>query len=330
MERRLTSLLKKQSYSLRELAKELGHTQKDIRERIRDLRKKGVGVKSQKQRFFIPHNPEPGVNSLTLKGPSYKLGLIGDSHLCSKYERLDVLENLYDIFEAEGIDTVLHAGNWIEGEARFNTYDVTVRGMDDQIQYLADHYPSRSGITTYSVAGDDHEGWYAKREGIDIGKHAEHIMHDFGRTDWRHLDYMESYINLQHPKSKKIANLLLMHPGGGSSYAVSYRPQKIVESFSGGEKPAVLVIGHYHKISYNRIRNVHAIQVGCQQDQTPFMRKKLIDAHIGGVICELKQDEKTGAIFSCKTEFICYFNKGFANNRWNYTGPVSKVNKETF
>ena len=111
--------------------------------------------------------------------------------------------------------------------------------------------------------------------------------------------------------------MLVMHPGGGSAYATSYRPQKIVESFEGGEKPAVLLLGHYHKLSVNLVRNVWALQIGCTQDQTVFMRKKNIDAHIGGMKVKLEQDPDTGAIIACETQIIRYFNKGYKNNRWS-------------
>lgn len=167
-----------------------------------------------------------------------------------------------------------------------------------------------------------------QREGLDIGKHAERIMREAGREDWHNLGYMEAFVSLRHRKTSRTSQLLVMHPGVGSAYSVSYRPQKIVESFSGGSKPAVLLIGHYHKLSQNLIRNVWALQTGTQQDQTPFMRKKGIDAHVGGGICRLKQDMH-GAIVACQVEFFSYFDRGYYNNRWNYAGPVTLPARKT-
>jgi hypothetical protein len=132
-----------------------------------------------------------------------------------------------------------------------------------------------------------------------------------------------SFVNLQHRKTGKECRLLAIHPGGGSSYAVSYAPQRIVESLSGGEKPAILMIGHYHKMSYNMIRNVHTIQCGTTQDQTPFMRKKRIDAHVGGGVAYFEQDPKTGAIVRGVVEFFTYYNKGYYNGRWSHGGKVT-------
>jgi hypothetical protein len=267
-----------------------------------------------------PTDAEPVYHSR--QDGTYLFGVCSDNHLGSKHERLDVLNDLYDKFAAEGVDRVFNAGNWIEGEASFNRHEIKVHGMDNQLEHLADNYPQREGIVTYSVAGDDHEGWYGQREGIDIGKHAERIMGDHGRADWVHLGYMESFVSLVNAKSGEVAQLLLQHPGGGSSYALSYVIQKIVESFEGGEKPAVLISGHYHKLWTGDIRNVWCLMAGCTQDQTTFMRKKRLSAHVGGLIVRLRQDAETGAITACRPEMFRYFNRGYYNNRWSNSGET--------
>lgn len=67
-----------------------------------------------------------------------------------------------------------------------------------------------------------------------------------------------------------------------NSYAISYRMQKIIESFTGGEKPNVLITGHDHKSNMlPSQRNIHGISAGCLQNQTPWMRQKKLAAHKG-------------------------------------------------
>ena len=252
----------------------------------------------------------------------FKFGALGDTHICSKYARLDVLEKLYDAFVAAGVTTVFHTGNWIDGEARFNVYDLTVRGMDQQCRHLAKVYPQRPGITTYAVAGDDHEGWYAQREGVDIGAYAESKFREIGRTDWVNLGYMEAAVLLKHPEGGPEAVISVVHPGGGSSYAVSYSIQKIIEGLDGGEKPAIGLYGHYHKMMFANIRNVWTFQTACCQDQTPFMRKKKLDAHVGGWIVNATLDKETGAIVRCSGDAMRFFNRGYYNERWSHSGDV--------
>lgn len=320
----ITGLLKRKRHTTEAIVQASGCDPLHVELVIQQMQDRGVLVYLFGDEWGLEKNPKPDNPQFTYDArpdSTYLFGFMGDSHLCSKYERLDVLNDLYDRFANAGVDRVFNAGNWIDGEARFNKHDLLVHGMDAQIAYLVDNYPVKPGIVTYAVAGDDHEGWYGQREGVDIGKHAARMMGEAGRTDWVHLGYMEAFIQLRSPTGK-IAQLLNIHPGGGSAYAHSYRPQKIVEGFSGGEKPSVLLVGHYHKQSYNIMRNVHAIQCGCQQDQTPFMRKKGIDAHVGGGICKLTQDEQ-GAIIACQVEFFTYYNTGYYNNRWSHGGSVT-------
>lgn len=253
---------------------------------------------------------------------TFTIGAMGDTHLCSKYERLDVLHDLYDGYAAAGVRDVFHTGNWIDGEARFNRFDLKVHGMDAQLSYLAQEYPRRPGITTHAVAGDDHEGWYCQATGVDIGRYAEIKMRDAGRDDWRNLGYMEAFVRLVNRRSGAAAMMAVVHPGGGSAYALSYTVQKIVESYAGGEKPAVLLVGHYHKMELAVFRNVFCVQTGCTEDQTPFMRKKRLEAHVGGHTLRLKQDPATGAIVEMNG-MRRYFNTGYYNDRWSHSGPVN-------
>lgn len=251
------------------------------------------------------------VNSddFTSGGKWYKLGAMGDTHLYSKYCRLDVAEALYDVYAAEGIDTVYHTGNMIDGEARFNKFDlIGPSGMGPQVEYNAKKYPRRDGITTKFVTGDDHEGWYINREGVNIGRLMESVAEDEGRTDLQWIGHMEADIKFKAPKGE--AWMRVIHPGGGSAYAISYTEQKIVESLQGGEKPHILLAGHYHKFNQGYPREVHTVQTGCTQDQTPFMRKLKLQAHLGGTIIRFHQAD-TGEINRFQCEWIPFYDKKF-------------------
>jgi len=296
---------------------------------ITDLHSEGINVKVTHDTFTIDTSPPPAF----VHGPQFEyvsrddntflFGAVGDTHLGSKYAREDVLEEEYDRFAEAGVDRVFHTGNWIDGEARFNKHDLTVHGMDAQCSYLSKHYPQRDGITTYAVAGDDHEGWYAQREGVDIGRYAEQTFRDAGREDWVDLGYMESHIVLKNANTGKAAIMAVVHPGGGSAYAESYAIQKIVESLEGGEKPGVALYGHYHKLLAGEYRNVWWLQTGCMQDQTPFARKRKLRFTIGGSVVKLTQDPETGAITGFVPDMRRYFNRGYYQGRWSMSGDVA-------
>ncbi len=285
--------------------------------------------------FAIEHEPQVGTATgatwefMSDKDNVFRFGAFGDLHAASKYTRWDVREDLTRRAEAFGAQAILDTGNWIDGEKPFNRYDLEANGLDSQVTLLAKRYP-QTKIPTYAVTGADHEGWYVKSEGIDVGRYCESVMRDAGHA-WTNLGYMQADIVLKNANTGVGSILRVMHPGGGTGYALSYRPQKIIEAMEGGEKPAVLLLGHYHKIDFGLVRNVWYVQTGTQQDQTPFMAQKAIEAHVGGFLIEMEQDPTTGAIVSFTPQARRYFNRGYyfkaghANERWSGHGPIKQV-----
>ena len=76
-----------------------------------------------------------------------------------------------------------------------------------------------------------------------------------------------------------------------NSYALSYRLQKLAESFTGGKKPNILLAGHVHKMCYVFDRMIHCVSVPSLQMQTPWMAGKKIAAHTGFLIIEFDTNE---------------------------------------
>ena len=256
----------------------------------------------------------------------YRVGVISDTHYGSKYARHDVVEDLYRWFEAEGIDRVYHCGNWIDGQSHFNKYDLSpeAHGMQAQLDLFVAEYPHRTGITTYYVAGDDHEGWYAQREGVDIGRMLEDTARRRGRDDLVYLGYKEAFVTLEHSKTKNHSRMLVDHPGGGSAYADSYAAQKRVEAAQPGEKPGIWLFGHWHKLGYFCPRGVHVLLAGCTKDLDPFGRKKGLRYDVGGTILEMRQDER-GAIVECTPRIRHYFDRGYhAGTAFSMSGSVKR------
>ena len=241
------------------------------------------------------------------------IGGVADTHLGSKYERLDVLNSLYDRFADAGVTHVYHGGNWIDGEKSFNKTDIHTHGLGNQVDYFIEKYPHRKGIKTYIISGDDHEGWYVQREAINIGAYMQMQAEKAGRDDLIDAGYMERDFQLEQKKGS--ATLRLIHAGGGSAYAISYTSQKYAESLQGGDKPQIVLVGHYHKFEYGYPREVHMVQLGCCQDQTPFMRKRKLQAMVGGCIIRIKQADN-GIIIAFDVEWMPYYDKKFYQYRW--------------
>ena len=316
--------------TLAELGSKTGAELGQILDALDGLKEAGINLLRVGDRYEIPRQASPAYASegeifefVSDADNRFLFGAVGDNHCGSKYERRDVFADLYDRFAAAGVTKVFHTGNWIEGECRFNRHDLVAVGLEPQCKLLAETYPARAGITTYAIWGDDHEGWLAQREGVDVGTYAESVMRRAGRDDWHNLGFMEAHVKLVNANTGTASIMSVVHPGGGSAYALSYSIQKIIESLEGGEKPAVGLYGHFHKLWSGNIRNVWCLQTGAGQDQTPFMRKKRLEAHVGGVLVRMEQDPESGAIIGFQPTMQRYFNRGFYNNRWSHHGLVT-------
>lgn len=328
---KLRRVLRRQALSLEGIADRFEATKGAAVDALDALRASGANLQEFGETFSIEKDPrpvehDPDRHHLTSDPRGWhRVGLVADTHIGSKYAREDVIEELYDWFAAEGIERVYHAGNWIDGEFRFNKYDLLpeAHGMQAQLDLFVARYPKRPGIRTFYVAGDDHEGWYSQREGVDIGRMLEDTAHRAGRHDLVYLGYKEAFITLEHKRTKKHARMLVDHPGGGTAYALSYSAQKRVEAAQPGEKPAVWCFGHWHKHGYFVIRGVHVVLVPCTKDLDPFGRKKGLEYTIGGAILEMRQDEG-GAIEEVVPRFRLYFDRGYYNDQFNPAGPIGR------
>ena len=260
-------------------------------------RKKAEKVLNETKRVAI-QNQEPSSYDAVWDGAkTIRFAILGDTQLGSKHTQLTHLHNFYDRLVMEGIDTVYHTGDIVEGlKMRVgHEYDLYVISADEMRDDVIKNYPRRQGITTHFITGN-HDASIYKQVGYDIGA----AIAD-KREDMHYLGRDCAVIHIT-PK----CTLELRHPWDGSSYALSYKPQKMIEAMESDSKPNILAIGHYHKAEYIFYRNVHAIQTGCFQGQTPFMRGKGISAHLGGWIVTIKVLDD-GTIIDILPEFVPYY-----------------------
>lgn len=291
------------------IAKAVGRTKTAV-DRAADRLPKTGGVVVQHD---IPL-PAPVFGRLPLsvinRGEWINFGLVSDTHLCCQEERLDALHCQYDLFESEGITTIFHGGNLVDGYIpKINGSSVHETSIDGQCQYVIDKYPRREGITTHFITGNDHEGWWQK-EGFNFGAYLMYLAQNGGRSDLNYIGHVESDVEVRVKGASKPTMIRIAHPGGGCPYARSYVAQKVTESYEGGEKPAVLVLGHHHVSNYLNERNIHVINMPGFQSQTIFGRTKRLRYEIGGAILSFKVNEE-GAVTRCRVEFNLFFDRTY-------------------
>lgn len=190
-----------------------------------------------------------------------KLLLISDTHLCSKYDRLDILRYLYDKAEDKGVKHILHSGDFTDGKSNRpeHIYELKEHSFQGQVDYVIDKYPKYSG-KTYAIQGN-HDNWWYKSNGSEILKPISKARED--------IIYLGSDVS-----DIKIGNLKirLFHGQGGIAYAKSYKIQKYLDTIPVNEKPDILQTGHIHQAFYYKQDNTHCFQTGCLEDQTPYCR----------------------------------------------------------
>ena len=250
-------------------------------------------------------------------GSVLKFGLLGDNQGGNVAERLDVANAAYDHFAKEGIQNVYHSGNLLDGYRKNINFNELLSEagftIGSQCMYQAMNWPRREGITTHFITGECHEGWWYRDTGLNVGRVMHQYFQDAGRDDLRFVGHLECDIELRTPEldpSVRGPIMRLMHPGGGTAYALSYKAQKSAEALQGGEKPQIQAIGHYHKFDYNYAREIHNIMTGCLCDQTVFMRKHFIPAHVGYILCEATIG-MDGILEALKVEWVPWFDRGF-------------------
>ena len=281
-----------------------GMSERVIQASIEDLREQGYQIEHDAGKYFVSKLSDIGCeeNNHIEKWNGDKVirfGLMGDTQINSKYAQLTHLHALYGVYKSEGIETVYHTGDIDEGEEMRigHKYECYEQGADDHIKEICRVYPKHDGIVTKFITGN-HDHSIIKRAGFDIGYAIQNKRND--------LQYLgQSYSNIQLTPN---CRLELRHPIDGTAYALSYKMQKMIEAFSGGDKPNILAVGHYHKSEYMFYRNVHSFQTGCFQSQTPFTRGKGISIQMGGWIVECHVSDD-GTITRIKQEFIPFYHE---------------------
>lgn len=202
------------------------------------------------------------VYQVTNTNDTLRLLLVSDTHLCSKYDRLDILRYLYDKADERKVNYVLHSGDFTDGRSNRpeHIYELKELSYEGQVEYCVEKYP-KSEIPTLLISGN-HDDWWYKSNGSDIVKAVAKQRKD--------LLYLGTDV-----ADVKIGKLKvhLFHGKGAQAYAKSYKAQKYLDAMHDEEKiPHILQMGHIHQAFFYQQGKTSVFQTGCLEDQTPFCR----------------------------------------------------------
>lgn len=225
-----------------------------------------------------------GPTRILIGKKSFSYGYFSDPHIGHKKFSDSAFDYMVRLFRAEKPDFILNPGDHLEGMSGRpgHVYELAQIGFDQQLNRAVELYSQLDQFEHFGIDGN-HDQWYFIKgdQGTIVGKALQ------GRVkNYRHLGQDEGDLNVSGVKIK------LFHANDGTAYATSYKLQKLIESFSGGEKPNIVHSGHYHKALYMFSRGIHGFESATMCGQSKFMRGKKIPAHMGFGMVRVFYNEK--------------------------------------
>jgi len=216
-----------------------------------------------------------------LSGEVLTILVMSDTHYGSI---LSPVERTYAAFqeaEKQGCNVMLHIGDVVEGHmSRPNSiYEVSHVGYKQQ-RDLAVKVLSEWKKPMY-VIGGNHDDSFNTKLGAGLSL-VEDVCNSIPNAT-----FMGDGEGLWIIPKFDIKVRMFHGIDAGSSYALSYRLQRIINNMTPAQKPHILLTGHDHKSFSMFYRNIHAIACGCMQKQSSWMTLKGIQAMEGFYILKM-------------------------------------------
>jgi len=233
----------------------------------------------------------------------FKIGVIADTHVGSTYFMERELRDFLSYCEKEKIKRIFIAGDLLSGSGvyRGQIQEQDLITFDKQKKKLYEVFPQ--DIFEYYFICGNHDESFHRLIGMDPGKIIE-----MERKDFKYLGLYQGGVRIHDIRIE------LHHGSGGGAYAMSYKGQKIIENIEPGEKPDILILGHYHSSLYFETRNVHLIQPGCFQSQSLLLKRLRLSPTIAGWILEVGVDP-SGSLRSLQFYIKKYYTGGFREGK---------------
>jgi len=307
LEQEVLKMVKSKPLTVGEISRRIDRSKDTVEKILESLQSQHYNVALDKitRLVDIPYTPskEFAPTEFNYFSKRYRIGLVSDTHLGSKYQQLSLLHDAYAHFDELDVDAIFHAGDIVDGVDMYRGQhqELFLHNAEEQRKYAEENYPrsKKHGLKTYIIGGN-HDYSFYKQNGYDI---VEHICEH--RDDMVYRGWFNAQFNF------KGVEVGLRHPSGGVAYARSYHIQKHIENLTGfiqstkGAPPALMIFGHWHvPIHLPSYMGVDAISMPCFQAATPaYLIPKGLMPTVGYAVAEiwLNEDENLSAT---KVEFV--------------------------
>ncbi len=284
---RLVAIVKHKSRTLEEICDKLGVPPKQARVAIKNARSKGFNVEIDGA--LVGRRPMEESDDLhhvevECPGAERLFAVTSDIHFGSKYHLRTQLEDFVSMAYEEGVRQILVPGDILDGVYDHGRWELTHHGFDEQANEAAEGLPQHPGLSYHGIIGN-HDETFEKKSGLAVVQSLQDVFRRKGRTDFHLYGARGAYLRLAAPGEERGLIVELWHPLKGPAYALSYKLQKKIEGYAVGQKPDVVIAGHWHQAVYFSTRGVHAMSAGTWQGGGSSFGKALGGApSIGGWI----------------------------------------------
>lgn len=235
-------------------------------------------------------------STYNLSNDHLKFLVFGDTHVGHKQYDPKLMNTAAQEAKKENVDAILCTGDIADGWYQNRPaaiFEQDAIGFDNQLEKSVKEFSKFGDLhkPIYYITGNHEYNTYVRGAGVEFGNIFKLRLDKLGIENY-YMGNAEGNLKLETG-----SNIKLIHPDGGTAYAISYKSQKIIESLQGaGEKlPEVALIGHFHKAEYIPYQGVHTFQTGTLMGQSKFMRCKGIPAMKGFWIIDL-YSKKNGQV----------------------------------
>lgn len=245
-----------------------------------------LGNESLRKKSFI---------ELPISG-EFKFLALSDTRLCSHYQQMSILKEIYLRAYKEGALFALHMGDITEGIHSNNYLKDTIFAHDSfsQKEYVVQNYPFIEGFNTYFIIGE-HDETHMKDGNTNIGK-----LISNEREDLIYLGQRRAIVKVDN------TNILMRHPKGKVAYTMSYKSQRHINAMRSEDKVNIVLNGHWCYMDEYVLRKVNQFSIPSVVANTPEMDFLDTPNTVGAYIISVLLDEK-GNFKKTTYRRICYY-----------------------
>lgn len=261
---RLVKITRKGPLSVEDTCNKFDISPKRLATIISEARGKGIRIDLREgQVGYRPASEALGEQKIVIPGagPERSFAVASDIHVGSEFFLVDQFQDFVHRAYDKGIRLVLVPGDILDGCYRHSRWEETHSGFQAQAEYAVKVFPKLPGLVYRGITGN-HDQTFEADSGLSVVHSLPEVFRSAGRDDFHLYGARGAYLRLHNEGEARGLLVELWHPLKGGSYALSYSLQKHVEKYGVGQKPDVLLTGHWHQQCYFTTRGVHALSCG--------------------------------------------------------------------